>query len=120
MLTTIMRYSDPMAKLRKYRGGIHLNEFEKQLVSKEGFIGIAESARLNITNFLTPHHEHRDTPKLGVVPKAMHATGTCCKRCLYIWHKIPRHRDLTEGEEIYTLTLILKWIKREVMGNRLD
>ena len=46
---------------------------------------------------------------------AQHATGTCCRGCLEKWHRIPKGRELTEGEQTYLVDeVIMKWIRREM------
>jgi hypothetical protein len=116
MLTTIMRYSDPFVRLRQssYRRGLHLNELEKTIVARQGFIEIADHCRDTINRIEDPRHCHRDTPMRGVVPKALHATGTCCRKCMFSWHRIPRHRALTDDERVYVERMILRWIRKEV------
>ena len=54
----------------------------------------------------TPTHNH---PTF----KAMHATATCCRGCLYKWHHIAKDRELTNSEINYIVLLILTWIKQE-------
>ena len=44
----------------------------------------------------------------------MHATATCCRGCLNKWYKIPKDRDLNNQEIKFILTLIIKWLKKEV------
>jgi hypothetical protein len=117
MLTSIMRHSDPFMKLREssYRRGLHLNELEKQIVLKEGFDEIVNECRKMIDTLSSPHHNHRDTPLRGVIPKARHATATCCRKCLYNWHKIPRCRPLSAEEQIYIVRMAVRWIKKEIL-----
>jgi hypothetical protein len=115
MLTSIMRYSDPFLRLRQsnYRRNMHLTELEQQMVLKNGFTQLAEKCEDVIYDLQDPHHTHRETPYRGVIPKAQHATATCCRKCLFNWHSIPRYRPLNEDEQIYLTTLILKWVKKE-------
>jgi len=120
MLTSIMRYSDPfmMLKASTYRREIKLNDLERNIVLKEGFIRLAESSLASIDSLNDPHHCHRDTPHHGVVPKAQHATATCCRKCLFNWHRIPRYRELNEHEKAYVLHLILRWVKKETYARQ--
>ena len=45
---------------------------------------------------------------------AQHATGTCCRSCLYKWHGIQKDRNLTNNEINYIVNLIMAWITIEV------
>jgi hypothetical protein len=47
---------------------------------------------------------------------AQHATGTCCRSCLLKNHAIEPGRDLTEEEREYVVSVILRWIERELAG----
>jgi hypothetical protein len=64
-----------------------------------------------------PPKDGRQTPYRGhPVFVAQHATGTCCRSCLERWHEIPKGRDLTADEQTYVVTVILTWIRRELVG----
>ena len=45
---------------------------------------------------------------------AQHATATCCRGCLYKWHKIKPGIELTIENENYVVNVIMTWIKKEV------
>lgn len=45
---------------------------------------------------------------------AQHATATCCRTCLYKWHKIPPNKELNKKEIDYIINIIMLWIKKEV------
>ena len=47
---------------------------------------------------------------------AQHATATCCRNCLEKWHHIPKNKPLTEEEIHYIVSLIIKWIEKEMKG----
>jgi len=42
---------------------------------------------------------------------AQHATATCCRGCLYKWHKIEKDKELNEKEKQYIIEVIISWIK---------
>ena len=44
---------------------------------------------------------------------AQHATGTCCRECLYKWHHIDKNRNLTDREIRFIVALIMEWINRK-------
>lgn len=59
--------------------------------------------------------EGRQTPLDGhPIYIAMHATGTCCRTCLEVWHSIVSGRRLTEKDIIYIVDTIMEWIKRQL------
>ena len=45
---------------------------------------------------------------------AQHATATCCRGCLYKWHKIQSGRKLTSEEQEYIVDLIIYWIEKQM------
>lgn len=45
---------------------------------------------------------------------AQHATATCCRECIYKWHKIPKNRNLTKEEKEYIVNIIMLWINKEL------
>lgn len=61
-------------------------------------------------------NDGKQTPMKGhPVFIAQHATGCCCRGCLYKWHHIPKDRDLTENEINFIVTLIMKWIVKNLV-----
>lgn len=71
------------------------------------------SKRLGGSNII---NDGRQTPMKQVHPVfiAQHATATCCRGCLYKWHKIDKGRALTEHEINYIVDVIIKWISNEL------
>ena len=62
-----------------------------------------------------PVNDGKQTPMHGhPVFKAMHATACCCRGCLEKWHKIPKHRELTETEIEWIVDLLIAWLKIQV------
>jgi len=120
MLTAIMRYSDPFVKLRRssYRRSICLTDIEKQIVLKAGFQNLFEECMEAFEELQCPDYNHKNTPYRGILPKARHATATCCRKCLWHWHRIPRHRPLTDDEKSYIVRIILRWVKKEIAERR--
>jgi nucleoid DNA-binding protein len=54
------------------------------------------------------------TDKIGemtVIHYGQHATGTCCRKCIEVWHGIPRGRELTEDEIDYLTELLLVYVR---------
>lgn len=62
-----------------------------------------------------PVNDGRQTPYRGhPVFIAQHATATCCRSCLEIWHRIPKGRPLGQQECDYVARLIEAWLRREI------
>lgn len=62
-----------------------------------------------------PAKDGSQTPYKGhPVFTAQHATGCCCRTCLYKWHGIEKGRELTEKELDELSDDILEWIRRDL------
>ena len=59
-------------------------------------------------------NDGRQTPYKGAIFKAMHATATCCRKCMNKWHKIPLNKELNDHEIIFASELIMQWIIRQI------
>jgi hypothetical protein len=116
-MLTVM-HVDPLARLKRsrFRQEFGLSEFEKQKVRELGIANLLEPAREIVLKKLNnPIDDGRQTPFYGnPIFKAMHATATCCRKCLFKWHRIPPYRELTEENINYIVDLIYRWIKREL------
>lgn len=61
-----------------------------------------------------PANDGRQTPYRGHPAFiAQHATATCCRGCLEIWHSVPKGRPLTDVEVAWVVGLITAWLGRE-------
>jgi hypothetical protein len=58
-----------------------------------------------------PANDGRQTPMRNhPVFVAQHATATCCRGCLSKWHGIPKGHALDEGEKLYVLSVLKRWL----------
>ena len=110
-----MRQSDPMLRLRSsyFRRSFELGTLELLQLEKYGWPTIRDHAERIVRERLsvTVEHDGKQTPYRGhPVFIAQHATATCCRKCLFKWHRIPLYRELTEDEVRYCAGLILRWI----------
>lgn len=105
----------------KFRSSFHLGKKERCYFEEKGIDKIREHAKYFIEKKLAPAYPENDgaqTPmKNHPVFIAQHATGTCCRSCLYKWHKIPKGKELTSNEQNYIISLIVEWIKRNYEKN---
>ncbi len=57
------------------------------------------------------------TPRRGhPIFKAMHATGTCCRKCLFRWHRIPRYRALEMHEIDFIVGMLMNWMNSKMVS----
>ena len=49
---------------------------------------------------------------------AEHATATCCRSCLYKWHKIEKDKELNDKEIDFIVNLIMDFIIEEMNNDK--
>ena len=103
----------------KFRSSFHLNKKMIDYTNEKGMDVIKKHAYDFINQRLRPKYIKNDgkqTPMRSVHPVfiAQHATGTCCRSCLYKWHKIPKNRELTDKEVDYIVSTLMHYIEIEV------
>ena len=102
----------------KFRSSFNLKEKDKEYIKEKGIAKIEEHAYDFITKRLAPKdipNDGKQTPMRGhPVFIAQHATATCCRGCLYKWHKIRKGKDLSEKEIKYVVDIIMEWINRQM------
>ncbi len=104
--------------LSKFRSSFSLTSKDIEYINNKGWETIKSHAADFVISRLVKIDLKKDgkqTPFRGhPVFIAMHATATCCRGCLNKWYKIPKDRDLNNQEIKFILTLIIKWLKKEV------
>ncbi len=102
----------------KFRSSFHLKDKDFEYINKKGFDTIRQHAYDFIIKRLSPAvimNDGKQTPMRGhPVFIAQHATATCCRECLYKWHKIPQNIQLNESQVDYIVNIIMFWIKKEL------
>ena len=105
-----------------FRSKFSLKEKDKEYVREKGINVIEEHARDFIEQRLAPafpKNDGKQTPMRGhPVFIAEHATATCCRGCLYKWHKIPKNVELTNEQKDYVVEVIMTWIKRQMENQK--
>jgi hypothetical protein len=90
---------------------------ELDYLRARGLDEVLKHARRFIQERLAPAHPEEDgrqTPYRGHPAFiAQHATATCCRGCLEIWHSIPKGRELEDSDVGYVVEIIAAWIRRE-------
>ena len=89
-----------------------------EFLNDKGIEKIKEHAYDFIKKRLAPFNipnDGKQTPMKGhPVFIAQHATATCCRECLYKWHKISQNKELTLEEQNYIVNLIMLWIEKQM------
>ena len=101
-----------------FRSKFHLKQKDKEYIREKGIFRIIEHAYDFVNKRLAPAiilNDGKQTPMKGhPVFIAQHATATCCRGCLYKWHKIPLGAKLNDKEKDYIVNIIIKWINKEL------
>jgi hypothetical protein len=97
-----------------FRRRFRLRGRELDYLRGKGLPAVLEHAGAFVEQRLAPAapaNDGRQTP-VGNHPAfvAQHATATCCRGCLEKWHKIPKGRALTSGEQEYVVRVIGRWL----------
>ena len=105
-------------KKSKFRNSFYLKLKDKQYIYEKGIETIESHAYDFINKRLSPKiivNDGKQTPMRGhPVFIAQHATATCCRSCLYKWHKIEKNKQLNKNEIDYIVLIIMSWIKEEM------
>jgi len=105
----------------KFRSSFRLKEKDLLYVKEKGMDKIREHAYDFIGKRLAPKiilNDGKQTPMKGhPVFIAQHATGTCCRNCLYKWHQIEKDKELTKEEQDYVVNVIMRWIDNQINYN---
>ena len=106
----------------KFRSNFKLKEKDIEYINKNGIDKIRKHAYDFINKRLSSKiipNDGKQTPMRGhPVFIAQHATATCCRGCLYKWHRISQNRELTSNEIDYIVDIIMKWIEKQINGGR--
>ena len=98
----------------KFRSSFKLKEKDLKYISDKGLDTIKSHAYDFISKRLAPKiisNDGKQTPMRGhPVFVSQHATATCCRECLYKWHKIEKNKELTKEEIDYIVDIIMTWI----------
>ena len=101
----------------KFRSSFVLKEKEIEYINSKGMDVIKSHAYDFVNQRLRPEvilNDGKQTPMRGhPVFIAQHATATCCRGCLYKWHKIKQNKQLSEQEVEYVVNIIMKWIEKQ-------
>ena len=109
---------DNLAK-SKFRNSFKLSTKDIKYIENKGIDIIKQHAYDFVSKRLAPsfiENDGKQTPfKAHPVFIAQHATATCCRKCLYKWHKIKPGISLNSSEKDYIVDLIMAWLKRQLI-----
>lgn len=98
-----------------FRRKFRLSAGERGYLRAKGIATILEHGKELIASRLAPAHPDNDgkqTPFRGhPVFVAQHATGTCCRSCLYKWHGITPGHILSKAEQNHVLAVLERWLR---------
>ncbi len=102
----------------KFRSRFYLDDKDKEYVRQKGLDTIEAHAKDFVLQRIAPAvpaNDGKQTPMRGhPVFKAQHATATCCRECIYKWHKIKKGKDLSPIQQEYLVEVIMLWIRRQM------
>ncbi len=105
-------------KKSKFRSKFRLKEKDIKYINDKGLDVIYSHACDFIRERIAPaiiENDGKQTPMRNhPVFIAQHATATCCRNCIQKWHKLPKGIELTEEQQQYLVSVIIKWIKRQL------
>ncbi len=101
-----------------FRRRFHLSKKDREYVTDKGLLTIRKHAEDFVAKRLAPAvipNDGKQTPMRGhPVFLAQHATGCCCRGCLFKWHHIPAGRALTKEEQEYAVAVLMAWIEKQM------
>ena len=115
-----MNILDKLSK-SKFRSRFKLRAKELEYIKEKGLDKIKSHAEDFIRDRVAPAepvNDGKQTPMRGhPVFIAQHATATCCRGCIEKWHQFPQHRELTQSEQEYLISVIMEWINHQINSN---
>jgi hypothetical protein len=102
----------------KFRSSFHLTKKDKDYILDKGLDKIKSHAYDFVNKRLRPSYipnDGKQTPYKGhPVFVAQHATGCCCRGCLYKWHNIPIGIELNNQQVDFIVNILMNFIKKEL------
>ena len=113
-----------LKKLKKsnFRSKFKLSTKDIEYINSKGIEKIKSHTYDFINKRLAPEtiiNDGKQTPWKGHPTFiAQHATATCCRKCLYKWHRIPPNKELTKEEIDYIVNIIMAWINNQTQKEK--
>ena len=101
----------------RFRSSFHLKAEQIEYIDKQGWDTIEKHARDFVRDRLAPAYPANDgkqTPMKGhPVFIAQHATGCCCRGCLYKWYRVEQGKPLSDVQQEKIVRLLMAWIRKD-------
>lgn len=122
---TDIEYAVAQLKTDRWQYGWWCKPFDPEAVQhahRKGPGGIKDAVRQRVTQSVArvypmkngkrqPFRDGAQTPFHGnIIYYGQHATATCCRKCIEVWHGIPRGRALTQEETDYLVEVLMAFI----------
>ena len=102
----------------RFRSSFHLKQKDIDYINEKGLDTIRQHAKDFIAKREAPAvipNDGKQTPMRGhPVFIAQHATATCCRGCIYKWHKMRPGKELSKVQQEYLVDVIMTWIEGEM------
>jgi hypothetical protein len=106
--------------VRHYYWHLAVDQHAKNHALRKGSIEMRAYVKKRIHTSVGPEKPYRDGIQTrahqsgNIVFYAQHATASCCRVCMEIWHGIPRGRALTQSEVRYLTELAMLYINERL------
>lgn len=120
IIENMQTIDEALEKLKhsRFRSSFHLGQRELAYTKAKGLDVIRSHADFFVQTRLAPAvipNDGKQTPMHGhPVFIAQHATGCCCRGCLYKWYRVPKNAALTAQQQKKIVNLIMTWIEKEI------
>jgi hypothetical protein len=105
-------------KQSKFRSKFGLTQKDRDYIATKGLETIKEHIFQFVNSRVAsdfPKNDGKQTPMRGhPVFIAQHATATCCRGCISMWHGFEKGRALDEKELQFIVALIMGWIEGQL------
>ena len=111
---------EALEKLKKsaFRARFYLSPKDISYIDEKGMETIRRHCADFVASRLAPAvipNDGKQTPMRGhPVFIAQHATATCCRGCIYKWHKMRPGKELSKVQQEYLVDVIMTWIEGEM------
>ena len=110
--------------IRHHFWHIPLSPYAIRYALRKGRTGLSQTTERQIRRLVGPANPAFDgrqtpretSPKANAIHYAQHATASCCRKCIEVWHGIPQGRELSDQEIVYLSNLAMPFLLERVPG----
>ena len=108
--------------IRHYFWHIPMPQRAVDYATRKGWAGLRERIPKQLRSLVggnEPFWDGRQTPRedsnsVNAIHIAQHATASCCRKCIEVWHGIPQGRELNSPEIGYLSELALRYLQERL------